>query len=417
MSARLAPVPLVLLALQMVAAAFPPASAAPAPVPSASAPIPLEAMLEPVRSRYGLPALAAAVVIEGKVVAVGAVGTRKAGAQIPVQRSDRFHLGSDTKAMTALLAAMAVEEGKLRWTSTLAEVFPELADQLAPGLGGVTLVQFFSHTSGVPSDNEAFLALLQQSYGEDGNLNDLRYWLLGQFVKQPLAIKPGTGFAYANMNYVIVGAMLERVSGRSWEELLTERVFLPLQLGTAGLGPQATLGKIDAPLGHQVVGGQLKAMLAGPNGDNPPIIGPAGTAHMSVLDFARWAGWNAGEGKRGPALVRPTTLKRLHTPVVAIPIGPNGGPGTPTRGGYGLGWGEVTVNWAPEPLLQHAGSNGMNLAHIWLEPKRDLAMVVLTNLGGEKADAALLTVAQQLYSQFAGPVTLPHGQSKRRLES
>jgi CubicO group peptidase (beta-lactamase class C family) len=417
MSARLAPVPLALLGLQMVAAAVPPASAAPAPVPSASAPIPLEAMLEPVRTRYGLPALAAAVVIQGKVVAVGAVGTRQAGAQIPVQRTDRFHLGSDTKAMTSLLAAMAVEGGKLRWTSTLAEVFPELAEQMAPGLGGVTLVQFLSHTSGVPSDNEALLALLQQSNGEDGNLNDLRYWLLGQFVKQPLAIKPGTRFAYANMNYVIVGAMLERVSGKTWEELLTERVFLPLQLGTAGLGPQATLGKIDAPLGHQVVGGQLKAMLAGPNGDNPPILGPAGTAHMSVLDFARWAGWNAGEGRRGPALVRPTTLKKLHTPVVAIPIGPNGGPGTPTRGRYGLGWAEVTVNWAPGPLIQHTGSNGMNLAHIWLETKRDVAMVVLTNLGGEKADAALLTVAQQLYGRFAGPVTLPHGQPTRRPES
>jgi hypothetical protein len=57
----------------------------------------------------------------------------------------------------------------------------------------------------------------------------------------------------------------------------------------------------------------------------------------------------------------------------------------------------------------------MNLAHIWLEPKRDVAMVVLTNVGGEKADAALLTVAPQLYGRFAGPVTLPHGQSKRRL--
>ena len=411
----MSPLSFALVGLQMVAASVPPASAAPAPGPSASVPIPLEAMLEPVRTLYGLPALAAAVVIQGKVVAVGAVGTRQAGAQIPVQRTDRFHLGSDTKALTSLLAAMAVEEGKLRWTSTLAEVFPELAKQMAPGLGGVTLDQFLSHTSGVPSDNEAFLALLQQASGEDGNLNDLRYWLLGQFVKQPLAIKPGTRFAYANMNYLIVGAMLERVSGKTWEELLTERVFLPLELGTAGFGPQATLGRIDAPLGHQVVGGQLKAMLAGPNGDNPPILGPAGTAHMSVLDFARWAGWNAGEGKRGPALVRPTTLNKLHTPVVAIPIGPNGGPGTPTRGRYGLGWAEVTVSWAPEPLIQHTGSNGLNLAHIWLEPKRDLAMVVLTNLGSEAADAALLTVAPQLYGRFAGTVTPPHGQPKTPL--
>jgi CubicO group peptidase (beta-lactamase class C family) len=273
---------------------------------------------------------------------------------------------------------------------------------MAPGLGRVTLAQFLSHTSGVPSDNEALLALLQQSNGEDGNLNDLRYWLLGQFVKQPLDSKPGKSFSYANMNYVIVGAMLERVSGKTWEELITERLFLPLALATAGLGPQATLGKIDAPLGHQVIGGQLKAMLAGPNGDNPLIIGPAGTAHMSVLDFALWAGWNAGEGKRGPALVSPATLKKLHTPVVAIPVGPNGGPGTPTRGRYGLGWAEVTVSWAREPLLQHTGSNDMNLAHIWLEPKRDLAMVVLTNLGGVQADAALLAVAQQLYGRFAG---------------
>ncbi|MEB3325373.1 MAG: serine hydrolase domain-containing protein [Cyanobacteriota bacterium] len=400
--------------LQMVALAVPAARAAPSPGPaSASAPIPLEAMLEPVRTRYGLPALAAAVVIEGKVVAVGAVGTRRAGAQIPVERTDRFHLGSDTKAMTSLLAAMAVEEGKLQWTSTLAEVFPELANQMAPGLGGVTLVQFLSHTSGVPSDNAAFIALLQQASGEDGNLNDLRYWLLGRFVKQPLAIKPGTRFAYANMNYVIVGAMLERVSGKTWEELLTERVFLPLQLGTAGFGPQATLGRVDAPLGHQMVGGQLKPMLAGPNGDNPPILGPAGTAHMSVLDVARWAGWNAGEGKRGPALVRPTTLKKLHTPVVEIPIGPNGGPGTPTSGRYGLGWGEVTVNWAPVPLIQHSGSNGLNLAQIWLQPKRDFAMVVLTNVGGETAEPALLTVAQQLYGRFVGQTTLPRGQPKR----
>lgn len=366
-------------------------------------------MLEPVRAQYGLPALAAAVVIEGKVVAVGASGTRKAGAQIPVRRTDRFHLGSDTKAMTAFLAGMAVEDGKLRWTSILAEVFPELTHQMTPGLGGVTLVQFLSHTSGIPSDNEAFLALLQQASGEEGNLNDLRYWLLRQVVKLPLASKPGTGFAYANINYVIVGAMLERVSAGTWEEQITQRVFLPLALDTAGLGPQATLGRIDAPLGHQVIHGQLKAMLAGPNGDNPPIIGPAGTAHMSVLDFARWAGWNAGEGKRAPALVRPTTLKKLHTPVAAIPMGPSGRPGTPTRGRYGLGWAEVTESWAPVPLIQHTGSNGMNLARIWLEPKRDLAMVALTNLGGEQADAALLAVAQQLYGTFARSVPHPHG--------
>jgi hypothetical protein len=55
----------------------------------------------------------------------------------------------------------------------------------------------------------------------------------------------------------------------------------------------------------------------------------------------------------------------------------------------------------------------MNLAHIWLEPRRDLGMVVLTNRGDEQAHAALLRVAQQLYGRFAAPVTLPHWAAHR----
>ena len=327
----------------------------------------LNELLTPYLARYHLPALAAAVVQDGKVVASGAVGTRRAGAAIPVTIKDRFHLGSDTKAMTALLAAMLVEEGKLRWDSTVAEVFPELAAKMNPGLRGVTLVQLLSHTSGLPSDNQVFGNLLLKSLSQGGNLDEMRYWLVQQWSRQPLVAKPGAKFAYANMNYVIVGAMLEKLTGKTWEELITERIFEPLELTTAGLGAQSSLGKIDAPLGHIKVNGNAKAFLAGPNGDNPPIIGPAGIAHMSVLDFAAWAGWNAGEGKRGPHLVSPETLRKLHTPVIAIPEKKGAKPGTPKQGKYALGWGELSVDWAPNPLTFHGGSNVRNLAHIWLD--------------------------------------------------
>ncbi|NQU15277.1 MAG: beta-lactamase family protein [Desulfobacteraceae bacterium] len=361
----------------------------------------LDAELTPFLVRYELPALAAAVVKDGKVVAVGAVGTRKAGAKIPVTVNDRFHLGSDTKAMTALLAAMLVEEGKLRWNSTLSEVFPELSEKMDPGLRRVTLDQFLSHTSGIPSDNEAFGKLLKESLFQDGNLDELRYWLVQEWRVLPLAFRPGTKFAYSNMNYTIVGAMIEGVGGKTWDQMITERIFAPLGLKTAGLGAQATLGKIDAPLGHAVVNGKIKAFLAGPNGDNPSIIGPAGIAHMSVLDFARWAGWNAGEGKRGPNLIRPETMRKLHMPIISMPDKKDAAPGTPSRGRYALGWGELTVDWAPEPLLYHGGSNGKNLAHIWLDTKRDFAMVIVTNIGGPKAKEALFALAPELYARFA----------------
>ncbi len=220
--------------------------------------ISLDATLTPFLSRYDLPALAAAVVKNGEIQAAGAVGTRRAGTNIPVTINDRFHLGSDTKAMTALLAAGLVEQGKLHWDSNVAAIFPELSKKMDPGLRKVTLEQLLSHTGGLPSDNETF-----------GNL----------------------------------------------------------------------------------LNGKVKAFLAGPNGDNPAIIGPAGIAHMSILDFARWAGWNAGEGKREPQLVRPETLRKLHTPVISMPEKKEAAPGTPSHGRYALGWGELTVPWAPGPLL------------------------------------------------------------------
>jgi len=359
----------------------------------------LDSVLKPYLTKYDLPAIAAAVVKDGKIISAGAIGTRRAGVKIPVTINDRFHLGSDTKAMTALLAAMLVEEGKLRWNTTPAEVFPELADKMDAGFRRITLEQLLSHTSGVPSDNEDIGKIFVDSVTQNGNLDDLRYWMIQQWSTRPLAFEPGTKFAYSNMGYTIVGAIIERTAGKTWDELITQRIFTPLKLRTAGLGQQSSLGRIDAPLGHAIVDGKVKAMLAGPNGDSPPTVGPAGIVHMSVLDFAYWAGWNAGEGKRKPNLVKPETMRKLHTPVISMPERKSAAPGTPAGGKYALGWGELTVDWAPYPLLYHGGSNDMNLAHIWIDTKRDFAMVITTNISGQKANEALYKLARELYTK------------------
>ncbi|MGZ8300996.1 MAG: serine hydrolase domain-containing protein, partial [Rhodoplanes sp.] len=109
---------------------------------------PLDAELEKVRAKHGLPALAAAVVKDGAIIAAGAVGVRAHGTAVKVTIEDRFHLGSDTKAMTATLAAMLVEEGKLRWDSTIGEVLGGDVPGINPKLGAVTLEQLLSHSSG-----------------------------------------------------------------------------------------------------------------------------------------------------------------------------------------------------------------------------------------------------------------------------
>jgi CubicO group peptidase (beta-lactamase class C family) len=201
--------------------------------------------------------------------------------------------------------------------------------------------------------------------------------------------------------------MLERVSGSTWEELMVERIFKPLGLKSAGFGPQSSLGRIDAPLGHLPRPEGPKPMLAGPDGDNPAIMGPAGTVHMSAPDLAAWASWNAGEGKRKPALIAPQTLRKLHAKVIDMPAKPDAAPGTPSSGGYGFGWVTITLPFAKEPFLYHGGSNEMNIAYILLQPKFDFALVMVTNIGGLKADDALKELGKELYTRFGPRQTNP----------
>ncbi|WP_417389293.1 serine hydrolase domain-containing protein [Gimesia sp.] len=353
--------------------------------------------LEPYLKSGELPAVAAAVVVQGVLTEYGAVGTRKMGADIPVTIHDKFHLGSDGKAMTATIAGMMIEEGKLKWDSTLGDVFPELKASMAPGVAKVTLEQLLSHTSGMRADDENLMDLLKNSVDVEGNLDELRYWIVKESVKLPLVAEPTKAWAYNNRGYTIAGAMIERVSGKSWDELIVERIFEPFGLTTAGLGTQSTLGKIDAPLGHvKQKDGKVKSYMAGPQADNSLILGPAGTLHLSILDFATWAGWNAGNGMRAPCnIVSPQMVEKIHTPVFTIK-GENR-PGTPPDGKYAHGWGWVTVDWAPYPLLYHGGSNGKNLAQVWIDKKKDIAIVIMTNISNPKADATLREIAKELY--------------------
>jgi CubicO group peptidase (beta-lactamase class C family) len=381
-----------------------PAAAQPVAASAAAGAGSLDAALQPYLARHGLPALAAAVVRDGGVVAAGAVGTRRAGAAIPVTLGDRFHIGSCTKAFTALLAGMLVDQGRLRWDSTIGESFPELAQGMDGGFAGVTLDQLLSHTGGLPTDTDDMIRLYFAAATQDGlNLDEMRRWLIGEWRARPLAAPPGTRFAYANLGYVIAGAMIEKAAGSTWEELVTTRVFDPLNLASAGIGPQAQLGRVDAPLGHDTQpDGTLQPMLGGPNGDAPLVISPAGTAHLSILDFASWAGWHAGAGRRGPALVRPETLARLHAKVIEMPPQPGAPPGTPGGGGaYGRGWGFLGLPYARGEVITHTGSNGMNLAMVMLQPERDFALVAATNRAGQPADEALKAVVELLFRQFA----------------
>lgn len=361
----------------------------------------LDDALEPVRAEFALPALFAAVAKGGEIVAAGAVGERALGSGIPVTIHDRVHIGSDGKAMAATIAGMLVEEGKLRWDSTIGEVLGGRVPGMTPELAAVTLEQILSHSSGIPTDTQEMVDIYFNANAFDHNLSELRLMALDAWKHNVPKVPDGSPFQYSNFAYMTAGAMMEAVTGTPWDQLIRERIYEPLGLESAGNGATATTGRIDAAVGHFVeADGTVVPRLWGAGADMPQLLSPAGTVHMSILDFARWGAWNAAKGRRGPALIKPSTLERLFAEHVRTPSRPNPPPGTPAEGGYGLGWSLEKFDWADRELLTHNGSNGMNLAKILVDTDRDLAVVVVTNIGGKPADLAAGKAMGQLYQRF-----------------
>jgi len=343
----------------------------------------VSALLAPIIQKHDVPGMAAAVVRNGEIVAVGVAGVRTRGKGDKIAKADRFHIGSDTKAMTAMLCGILVDEGKLKWNQTLGETFPELKKSMHPQYQSVTLEQLLTHRAGAPGDltKDALWAKLWQYKGTPTGAR--RLLMLGVTSNAPEAA-PGTKYIYSNAGVSIAGYMAEKVTGKSWEDLMREKIFRPLGMTTAGFGAPGTRAKNDQPRGHKPDGTPVEP---GPGADNPVAIGPAGIVHLSIEDWAKFAAANLPSAKT--KLVKPQTLEKLHTPA----------PGDPP---YAMGW-MISNNqpWAGGPALTHAGSNTMWFAVAWLAPGKDFAVLVACNQANGEAcnDACLALIADHFKSE------------------
>src|SRR3982751_6375477 len=185
-------------------------------------------ILESALDSSGVPSLAAAIVTRNGLWAIGAAGSRRSDERVPVTVDDLYHLGSDTKAMTAGLLGLLVDEGRLEWSATLAELFPELATKMRAEYRTVTLRELLSHQSGLVAN--AGIAFHQSTPRAQ------RVAYVAWVLKQPPAARRGR-FSYSNANYVVAGAVAERLYDEAYEKLLVGRLLAPLGVTTAGFGP------------------------------------------------------------------------------------------------------------------------------------------------------------------------------------
>lgn len=332
-------------------------------------------LLQPILEDSKLPSLAAAVVVGEELRGIGAVGVRKLGDRAAVTVDDRYHLGSCTKPMTATLAAILVEEGLLEWDSTVGEVLDKKVRDLNDDYRDVTLEQLLAHVGGLPG--QAPPDVWAEAHKDQGRMSATRQRL--NFVKALLSEEPtyppGTKTVYSNQGYAVAGVMLETVARKSWEDLLEDRVFKPLDMKSAGYRPPE--GR--QPWGHQ---GVLPTRH-----DNPDAIGPAGTVHASIGDWMKFARFHLAR-KPGTLLKKEESFDKLNAALE-------------NSGQHSIGgWAIAEKEELGGRYIWMAGSNTYWFSVLRILPGKDTAIVVTTNSGQRNARETCNRVADKLIEEF-----------------
>ncbi len=346
----------------------------------------LEATLEAARHEQNVPALAVIIVdgaAEGDAAdpLIAAAGVRNINQPIAATADDQFHIGSNTKSMTAVLAARLIEQDHLTWETTIADALPDL--DIHPDYRDVTITQLLSHRGGAPGSppEDAWAETWERL---DQPPVEQRRVYLSEILAAAPAVEPGTAFIYSNEGYAIAGHMLETIVDEPWESLMQRELFEPLGMNSAGFGAPATLnpnrpGEVDQPWGHTARFGLLLTPVPpGPDADNPPAIGPAGTVHLDMADYGRYLAMFLAAIGGDTSFLSADSTERLYT--LPDDLEP-----------YALGWLVAEVDG--RTVLMHSGSNTMFFSTMVLDPANNQAVAIAGNAfmeGGEELAFELL---------------------------
>ena len=226
---RLAPILLgiVCVGLLLSCKSTPPYQVIPAPVTQESGDTDLAELLNSIRLEERLPGLAAAIIVDGKLYSAAAVGVRETGTKNWLTVNDKFLIGSCAKAFTATTAAILVEEGRLNWETTLRDVFPDL--DMLPEYENITVEQLLSHRAGLPKNLKEGKASWLIDYEFDKKRGSspeiLRLQYLEKTLQSKLINPPGQVIHYSNSGYLIVGSILEKISGQTMKVLELKKYF------------------------------------------------------------------------------------------------------------------------------------------------------------------------------------------------
>lgn len=346
----------------------------------------LDAYVAATMKQWKVPGIAVAIVKDDSIVYAKGYGTRTTGKDEAVDANTIFAIGSSSKAFTAALVAMAVDEGKMKWDEKVSAYLPgfEMYDNYASR--ELTVRDALSHRSGLARGDFA--------------------WYIGGFDRADLLrrvryLAPSwsfrSTFGYQNLMYLAAGEAVAAAERSSWDDQVRTKIFAPLGMTSSSTSVTAIAGRPNVATPHYLLNDTL---LTAPykNIDN---IAPAGSINSNVRDMAQWLRFQLGRGKyAGKQLITAGNHGDMWLPNTHIRLeGPAGrflAPGA-NLASYGMGWFLQDFNGR---LAVHHGGNidGMS-AMVAMLPDEKLGVVVLTNLNGTPAPESIFPYVFDLYTR------------------
>lgn len=265
--------------------------------------------------------------------------------EIPNAPDVKFRLGSMTKQFTATLLLLLQEQGRLNIEDPISKYLPDTPKAWEK----ITLAELLGHTSGIPEvlETKGFFAWAMSPHTPEEELTLVR--------DKPLDFDPGSKFAYSNSNFVVLGSVIEKVSGKKYSDLLRERILDPLGMKDTGLDMD---GLILSKRAEGYIPGEDGLVSA--SGPSMSVPWAAGSMYSTTGDLLKWE-----HGLFGGKVLSASSLKLMTTP---------------GKGNYGLGL--LIMEKDRIKVIEHGGIIDGFTTFLSYAPERGVAVVVLSNVMG-----------------------------------
>lgn len=345
---------------------------------------------------FNVPGLALAAVKNGELIVSKGFGYRDIESNKPVTPDTIFQMGSTTKALTATVLGMLVDEGKLNWDKPLRYYLPEfrMSDPIISDR--VTPRDLVTHRTGMPRHDMLWY----------NNTASSREEIIRRFEFLELTADLREKYQYSNLMFMTAGYLAGVIEQNSWEVVVQERLFKPLDMARSKLSISDSERDSNVALPYMENDNQV---LERKNFRDTSLIGPAGSLASSVNEMARWLQFNLDGGQiGGRQQIESSTLRDLHS--AHMPTGEH--PYRPefTPASYGMGW--VIDHYRGRQRVSHNGGFRGFLASAIMFPDDGVGLVVVNNRGSDLTPWAALTLTDYLLE--LEPIDwIGEGQSKR----